>query len=249
MHIGLLECDHVAERFRHIAGGYRDMFAELLKALNEPGLRVTHYDVCHGELPDSPAACEAYLCTGSQYSVYDTFTWVDALQRFLRALHDARKPYVGICFGHQMLAQALGGEVGRAPQGWGVGIQEMEILAQEPWMQPPQPICRLQYMHADQVLRLPEDGVPLGRSEHCEVTMFRVGEAMLGIQGHPEFSAEYNEALIRARVERIGAERVQSALARLSEPTDAAVVAQWIARFLDRSALHDRAFPAARGPA
>jgi hypothetical protein len=90
------------------------------------------------------------------------------------------------------------------------------------------------------VLRLPEGGVPLGRSEHCEVTMFRVGERMLGIQGHPEFPAQYNEALIRARLERIGPERAQSALERLNDPTDAALVARWIGNFLQR---------AGRGPA
>jgi GMP synthase-like glutamine amidotransferase len=237
MHIGLLECDHVAERFRHIAGGYREMFAELLKALREPRLRVTHYDICHGELPDSPDACAAYLCTGSQYSVYQDFEWVAALQQFVQRLHEAGKPYVGICFGHQMLARALGGQVALAPEGWGVGVQDMAILRDEPWMDPPRPKCRLQYMHADHVLRLPEGGVPLGRSEHCEVTMFRVGESMLGIQGHPEFTAAYTEALIRARIERIGAGRAQDALANLGQPTDAAVVAQWIAKFLDRAAL------------
>lgn len=233
MHIGLLECDHVAEHFQHIAGGYRDMFAELLKALEAPALRLTHYDVCHGELPDSPAACDAYLCSGSKYSVYDPFEWVGALKGFVQQLHECGTPYVGICFGHQMLAQALGGEVAPAPQGWGVGVQDMAILRQEPWMHPSRPRCRLQYMHGDQVVRLPEGGVPLGRSAHCEVTMFRVGGAMLGIQGHPEFPAAYNEALIRARIERIGAERAHDALARLDQPTDAPVVAQWIARFLD----------------
>jgi GMP synthase-like glutamine amidotransferase len=132
-----------------------------------------------------------------------------------------------------MLAQALGGRVERAPQGWGVGVQDMDILRHEPWMDPPLARCKLQYMHADQVLALPEAAVPLGRSEHCEVGMFRVGDSMLGIQGHPEFPAPLIESLTRARLERIGRERAATALAKLGEPTDAAVVAQWIGNFLN----------------
>jgi len=235
MHIGLLECDHVAGRFPGIAGGYREMFAALLGP-HAPGLRFTYYDACHGGLPATPDACDAYLCTGSQFSVYDSFGWIGGLAGFLQRLHELRKPFVGICFGHQVLAQALGGEVKRAAQGWGVGVLDMTILRQEAWMQPAQPRCRLQYMHQDQVQRLPADSVVLGQSEHCEVAMLRVGETMLGIEGHPEFTRAYHQALIRSRAARIGAERAQAALASLDQPTDGPVVGRWIAEFLQRKA-------------
>ncbi|HXM81327.1 MAG TPA: hypothetical protein VN929_05320 [Burkholderiales bacterium] len=233
MHIGLLECDHVVGRFPHIAGGYREMFEALLSP-HVPQLRFSYYDACHGGLPAAPDDCDAYLCTGSQFSVYDSFDWIDGLAGFLQRIYQVRKPFVGICFGHQMLAQALGGEVKRAAQGWGVGVHEMTLLRQEAWMRPPQARCRLQYMHQDQVQRLPAGSVPLARSELCEVAMFRVGESMLGIEGHPEFTAAYNEALIRHRAARIGAERTQAALASLEQPTDGTLVGRWIAAFLNR---------------
>jgi GMP synthase (glutamine-hydrolysing) len=158
--------------------------------------------------------------------------WVGALAEFVRAVHRSRKPFVGICFGHQMLAHALGGEVAPAAQGWGVGVLEVDILKQEPWMQPPKSQLRIQHMHQDQVQRLPPGAVVLGRSAHCAVGMFRAGETMLGIEGHPEFTPEFAQALIRAREARIGKERAQSALKSLSEPTDGPLVGRWIARFL-----------------
>jgi GMP synthase-like glutamine amidotransferase len=231
MNIGLLECDHVAERFRHIAGDYREMFAALLGRY-APQLSLTYFDACSGELPPSLDACDAYLCTGSRSSVYDEAGWIHALKDFVRRAHEAGKPLVGICFGHQMLAEALGGRVERAPQGWGVGVHQLEVVRAEAWMRPRQASCKLQFMHQDQVERLPENSVLLGQSDHCPVAMFRVGETMLGLQAHPEFPAAYSQALLADRAERIGAERLQAAQASLSQATDEGIVTSWIAEFL-----------------
>lgn len=227
MKIGLLECDDVVGRFPEVSGGYREMFAALL-----PGFRFEYYDAHRGVLPASPRECDAWMCTGSKYSVYDGSKWIAGLAAFIRALD---RPYAGICFGHQMLAHAMGGEVGKAKQGWGVGVLPLQILKKEPWMEPPLPQVRIQHMHQDQVLRLPEKSVLLGKSPHCEVGMFRIGETMLGIEGHPEFTVEYGAALIRARRAQIGDERSQSALESLKGKSDAAAVGSWIARFLKRT--------------
>ena len=227
MHIGLLEGDEVTGRFAQVSGGYREMFAALL-----PEARFSFYEAHRGRLPGAAGECDAWLCTGSRYSAYDTMPWVGALAQFVRTVHESQKPFVGICFGHQMLAQALGGEVARAPQGWGVGVLDLQVLIHEDWMQPPKSQLRLQHMHADQVQKLPPGAVVLGRSAHCEVGMFRVGKTMLGIESHPEFTPAFAEALIRAREARIGKERARSALQSLSEPTDGPLLGRWIARFL-----------------
>ncbi len=229
MKIGLLGCDDVPERLRHIAGGYRDMFAALLQP-RIPNADFEWFDAYKGELP-SLDACDAYVCTGSRYSVYEDRDWIKALQRCVRQLHEARKPFVGICFGHQVLAQALGGEVTRADQGWGIGIHEMRIEKSEPWMQPCQQNLKLEYMHADQVQALPTGSVVLASASHCPVAMFRVG-TMLGIEGHPEFPAAYVEGLLRERRERIGAARVDAAIASLTQSADDGIAARWIANFL-----------------
>jgi GMP synthase-like glutamine amidotransferase len=229
MNIGLLECDDVVGRFPQVKGGYREMFAALL-----PDAKFRYYEAHRGALPASATECDAWLCTGSKYSVYDREGWIDALAAFIRTIPDSNRRFVGICFGHQMLAHAMGGEVAKASQGWGAGVLNVELLKQEPWMQPPQKEIRIHHMHQDQVQKLPKDSVVLGRSAHCEVGMFRVGDSMLGIEGHPEFTAEFSEALIRARVERIGPAASRAALQTVRQPTDAPVVAQWIRKFIER---------------
>lgn len=239
MNIGILGCDDVAEPYRGIAGGYREMFEALLKP-RMPDASFRWYGVCEGDLPASPDACDGWLCSGSRFSVYDAHDWIGRLKRFVRDVHEARMPFAGICFGHQVLAQALGGKVERAPQGWGIGVLEMTIGKPEPWMQPPLDRCKLQYMHGDQVRELPPGGVVLAQAPHCPVAMFRV-DRMLGIEGHPEFPAAYAQALLRARRERIGPEAVDAALASLAQPTDHGVVAAWIGAFLGASRV-----PAAR---
>lgn len=231
MNIGLLQCDHVAERFQAIAGDYPEMFGALFQR-HAPAITLTPYAVCDDEWPTTLDECDAYITTGSRFSVYDDVPWIHRLKAFVRELHDVGKPYVGICFGHQMLAEALEGRVAKAPTGWGVGVHACEITQAESWMQSPQRQCKLQYMHQDQVLELPTNAVVLASSPHCPVAMFRVGPHMLGIQAHPEFTANYSRALLHDRRTRIGDERTQQALDSLHQPTDEAVVVQWIAAFL-----------------
>ncbi|MFN0087375.1 MAG: glutamine amidotransferase-related protein [Blastocatellia bacterium] len=231
MKIGLLECDHVADRFRPLAGDYREMFPALF-ARHAPAVTFQNFDVCNGQFPASIEACDGYLCTGSRFSVYQELDWIVALKEFVRRLAEGDRPYVGICFGHQMLAEALGSRVAPAESGWGVGVHAMEIARREAWMLPDLSSCRLQYSHQDQVPHPPEGGVLLGRTAHCPVAMFRVGKSMLGIQAHPEFTAPYGEALLRERREKIGTERADTALDSLRTPTDEGIVASWIERFL-----------------
>jgi GMP synthase-like glutamine amidotransferase len=233
MNLALLGCDDVPQRFRRIAGGYRDMFENVLRP-HIPDLALTWIDLYNGEAPPAPAAFDAFVCTGSRCSVYEDRPWINGLKTFVRDAHEARVPFVGICFGHQMLAEALGGKVEPAEYGWGIGVHGMQILRAEGWMVPDLDRCRLQYMHADQVQRMPEGSTLLASAAHCPVAMFRVGDTMLGIEGHPEFPAAYEEALLRARRERIGAERVDAALATVNETTDEAIVGAWIAAFLRR---------------
>jgi len=224
MKIGLLECDDVVGRFPEVRGGYREMFAALL-----PGFTFQYYEAHRGQLPPSDRECDAWVCTGSKYSVYDGSKWIADLAAFIRS---TGKPFVGICFGHQMLAHAMGGAVAKAKQGWGVGVLDVEVLRKEPWMDPPLQHLRIQHMHQDQVQRLPEKSTLLGRSAHCEVAMFRVGETMLGIEGHPEFTVDYGAALIRARRAQIGERGAQRALESLKGKTDSPAVGRWIERFL-----------------
>lgn len=231
MRIGVLVCDDVAERYLPIAGDYGAMFMAMVAAA-DPAAEVVRFDAHHGELPARPDECDAWLCTGSSASVYDDAAWIRELSAFVREVHAAHVPFVGICFGHQLLAHALGGRTERAAVGWGVGALAMEVTTLQPWMTPALASVTLLYSHQDQVTLLPSDGEVLGVAAHCPVAMMAVGEHMVGIQAHPEFGASYVRALLEDRVDRIGVARTNEAVASLDAPTDERAVADWIMAFV-----------------
>ena len=230
MKIGLLECDHVAESNLEIAGDYRDMFAALL-----PDLEWGYYDVCQGHFPERADACAAYLCTGSKHSVYDREPWILQLKSFVREIYAGGQAFIGVCFGHQMLGEALGGKVEKAASGWNVGVHQFDILQAEAWMTPFQTPLRLLMMCQDQVVQLPENSTLLAATATCPVGMFRVGSAMLGIQAHPEFSKAYTQRLMELRREKIGPVKVAKALEGLGQDVNSTVFAQWITAFLQQN--------------
>jgi GMP synthase-like glutamine amidotransferase len=237
MRIGLLECDHVRERYLPIAGDYGDMFEEMV-ASADPTATVVRYDARNGVLPERPDDCDGWLLTGSSASVYDVEPWIDRLAGFVRAVHDAHVACVGICFGHQLLGHALGGRTERATVGWGVGALPMTITHPEPWMEPALSTPTLLYSHQDQVTALPADGQVLASAAHCPIAMLAIGEDIIGIQAHPEFGAAYVQALLEERVDPIGAAETAAALATLRQPTDDRAVARWILAFLQARAAH-----------
>jgi GMP synthase-like glutamine amidotransferase len=212
--IGLLECDHVDDRFRSIGGDYADMFARLL-----PEVDLVPYDVIGGTVPHDPDECDGWLVTGSRHSVYEDLDWIRATGAFVGRVRDAGVPLVGICFGHQLLAHFTGGRTAKAGA-WGVGAHDLSSGE------------RLLYMHQDQVLELPAGAERVASTDHCPNAVLRVGDSMLGIQAHPEFPGAYVEALLHAREERIGRELVDAALASLDAPRDEDVAARLILKTL-----------------
>lgn len=231
MKIGLLECDHVRDELRHIAGDYRDMFPALFEQVTYDW-EFVFYDVCNGHLPVTIQECAIYICTGSKNSVYDDEPWIIQLKQFVREISKSGQLFIGICFGHQLLGEALGGKVEKSPMGWCVGVHTFEGLVTETWMEPQLEKFNLLMMCQDQVLQLPPDSVLLAKTEDCPHAMFRVGHNMLGIQAHPEFPKDYNQALMELRVDRIGPEKVKAGIASLSLPTDERIIAEWIRKFV-----------------
>lgn len=196
-------------------------------------LTLVEYRVTEGELPMAPHACDAYLVTGSPQGVYDSDPWIPQLADFLRRSYSAGKKLVGICFGHQLLAHTLGGHAEKASGGWGMGLRRFAIVATPSWMTPALPHGQLYFCHQDQVVRLPAAAQRLAGDDFCPNAIFAIGDQVLGIQGHPEFSPEFMALLVDALGDKAGAAVAAHATASLQEGAPhGAIVAQWVINFL-----------------
>jgi GMP synthase (glutamine-hydrolysing) len=221
---------HVDPKSVHLAGDYPELFADLLAGRD---IELVRYDLDEGRFPDSVRECDGWLCGPSRSSTYDDLSWRADAETLLRDILAAEVPYVGICFGHQLLAQALGATVTRAADGWQVGAHDYELVGPPDWMEPAPPRVTLLASHQDQVVDLPSDATLLAREADggCPVAGFRVGARAWTLQPHPEFVAPLADHLLAGRVELIGAGRVAAARASLDRPLDRATVAGWIERF------------------
>ena len=230
MKLGLLQCDHVAGHLLSLNGDYDEQFTNLL-----PNFDWHYYDLTAGQFPAALEECDAYLCTGSKHSVYDDVEWIYDLKDLVAEIYAREIPFVGVCFGHQMMAEALGGKVNKATCGWCVGVHTFQVLQREDWMVPYEPEFNILMSCQDQVLELPPNSTVLAQTTDCSVGMYRVGERMLGMQGHPEFSVDYMRALMEGRRERIGAEKIDFGINSLSNNLKTSIIPSWISSFLEKN--------------
>lgn len=229
MRIGILQTGHAPEEIAREKGDYPQMFARLL---GEEGFSYHPWDVEAGALPESPHDADGWLITGSRHGVYEDHPWIAPLEDFIRRAVAANVPLVGICFGHQIVARALGGEVEKHSGGWAVGPQEYEIIDPESGV--PQRL-RLNAWHQDQVMVPPPGAEIIGRSDFCPVAAMAVGENVLTFQPHPEFDADTIRNLARLRGRgTVPDEQLDAALKALEQPTEAARAAEMITRFFRR---------------
>jgi GMP synthase-like glutamine amidotransferase len=225
MKIGLLVCDHIQADFPD----YPVLFKDLL-----PKYSYDIFNVCEGVFPRSASECNVWIITGSKYSVYDEIDWIIRLKSFVREISNADKYCIGICFGHQMLGEAMGGVVKKSEKGWCVGAHKFEITESEKWMVPYYSSLNLLMSCQDQIITLPKKSKIIAQSPMCSVGIIKIGKKMLGIQGHPEFSANYVKSLIKNRINQIGDETAKIAINSLETPIQSTIVAKWIDNFINQ---------------
>jgi len=187
MKIGILQTGHAPDAVQEFAGDYKDMFARFLA---DGGFEFETFDVVDMQFPDGPDACDGWLITGSKHGAYEDHPFIPPLEDFIRAIYAADRPMVGVCFGHQIIAQALGGTVEKFKDGWAVGRQTYDWQGEA---------VNLNAWHQDQVIKRPSDAKPLAGNDFCENAALIYGKKAFTVQPHPEFNSDVIDGLATHR--------------------------------------------------
>ncbi|RDH84671.1 MAG: GMP synthase [endosymbiont of Galathealinum brachiosum] len=231
MKIGILETDIVDDKVIDEFGSYPDMFRKLLLTVDKQ-LSFQAYRVLDFEYPLFIDECDAYLITGSKFNAYDNDPWIGRLKEYVVELVDRRKKLIGICFGHQLIAQALTGQVEKSEKGWGVGVYSSHVIGHEKWMLPAINDFTLLLSHQDQIVKLPDSAKLIAGNEFCPNASYMISDSVLTFQGHPEFTVDYLKYIMNKRRANIGEQEYQKGIRSLSEAVDSKEVAKWIVNFI-----------------
>lgn len=208
MKIGILQTGHVADEIRSMLGDYSDMFVRLL---NGHGFDFVVYNVVDMDFPAGPEVCDGWLITGSRHGAYEDHPFIPPLEALIRAIQETGRPLIGVCFGHQIIAQALGGKVEKFAGGWSVGRQEYtfdgETVALNAW-------------HQDQVVDLPPGAKVVASSAFCANAALVYGPRIFTVQAHPEFTSSMVAGLIAHRSAKVPDALRDHARNALPTPTD-----------------------------
>ncbi|WP_424939529.1 type 1 glutamine amidotransferase [Aliiroseovarius sp. S253] len=201
MKIGILQAGHSPDELRDSVGDYGEMFTRLLDG---HGFDFQIFSVVDGEFPAGTEDADGWLITGSKHGVYEDHAWIPPLEALIRDIRDAGQPLVGVCFGHQIIAQALGGKVAKYDGGWSVGRTEYDFGDQT---------LALNAWHQDQVIDTPEGAKIIAATDFCANAAMMIGDKILTIQPHPEFTAP----LVAGLIEHRGRGNVPDALLNAAE--------------------------------
>lgn len=234
LRIGLLDA---IPRKRNLEGEKTDpqKIVAMFESIEAP-FDYTVYQATEGDLPSSLSDCDAYLVTGGPCSVYDKYAWIRELEQFVRRAYEGGSPLIGICFGHQLIAQSLGGQVRRADQGWLVGLHDIAVQTEKFWMRGSASSLSLYFINEDQVVAMPPNAELVAGSNVCPHAMFAVEGRLLSIQAHPEQPHASMQAFTHALLDdnQADAELVGRALATMEgRQPDSTLFAQWIVGFVE----------------
>lgn len=224
MKIGILQTGYAPDAM--IADGdYPDMFMELLA---ERGFEFETYPVLDMVFPSDVHACDGWLITGSKHGVYEDHPFIAPLEDFVREIFAQGLPIAGICFGHQIMAQALGGKVEKFSGGWSIGPTEYDFGGTT---------MRLNAWHQDQVTELPKGATVIGASDFCQYAALAYGDQGYSVQPHPEFADPFVRRLIDERGRGVVPDAIlDAARDKLGAPLHSVQIADTIADLFHNAA-------------
>jgi GMP synthase-like glutamine amidotransferase len=231
MKLTLIQPTDVPEPLRARFGPYDAMFHRMFAP---EGFAFDTVRLADGQpLPD-PASLDAVLVTGSSAGVYDThYPWMEPLREFIRGAYAARTPMLGICFGHQIMADALGGDVRKSEKGWGLGRHVYGVTTRPAPIGGDLPEFAIACSHQDQVIVRPADAEVFLSSEFTpNAGLFYRNGAAMSLQPHPEFEDDYTIALAELRRGKAPDPLIETAIASVTRASDSREMAGYLGAFL-----------------
>jgi GMP synthase-like glutamine amidotransferase len=231
MKLTIIQTGEVPTPLRSRFGPYRKMFETMFDGTGQ-GFSYEMVAVSDGEpLPD-PRSLEGIVVTGSAAGVYDDYAWLDPLRAFIRDAYGKQTPMLGVCFGHQIMADALGGDVRKSEKGWGLGRHSYGVATRPAFMRAAPAMLAVACSHQDQVIVPPTEAQVILASEFTPNAglAYRNGAA-LSFQPHPEFADDYTLALAELRRGKAPDNVVETAISSIATPSHSADVAGYIGQF------------------
>ena len=233
--ITIIETGLVPREYRERHGSFPDMFARMIRA-EDPSATCDVVSIPNGEALPDPRQSEAILITGAAAGVYDGLEWIAPLEDFVRTAYANKTPMVGVCFGHQLIAQALGGEVRKSEKGWGIGRHVYQVAPDNGVVAGEQ--LAIACSHQDQVIAPPEGARTILFSDFTpHAGLLYANGTTLSVQPHPEFDADFAQVCCDLRDGKAPDSVVATARASLAEPLDRAKLGGAIARFLNKGSI------------
>ncbi|MGJ8615615.1 MAG: type 1 glutamine amidotransferase [Sulfitobacter sp.] len=223
MKIGILQTGHSPEDFKNELGDYGEMFTKLLDGHD---FEFQIWSVVDNVFPDDLTQADGWLITGSKHGAYEDHVWIPPLEEFIRDTYADGRPMIGVCFGHQVIAQALGGKVEKFKDGWSVGRTEYDMNGKK---------LALNAWHQDQVVERPEGAEVIGSTPFCENAALVYGDRIWTIQPHPEFGHDFIDGLIKTRGKGVVPDvQLEAASKTLGAPLNNADIAAEMAAFFKK---------------
>ena len=222
MKIGILITGHPPDELSG-NGRYDAYFRRLL---GEEAFSYVSYSVVDGEMPSGVHDADGWLITGSKHGAYEDHPWIPPLEDFIRDCYAARVPMIGVCFGHQIIAQAMGGKVEKFSGGWSIGPVDYQINGET---------FAINAWHQDQVVERPANAKVIGATDFCANAALLYDDLFWTIQPHPEYQNDFIDGLIRYRGKGlVPDDQLDAARAKLDTKLDSPKIAEQMTAFFKK---------------